>query len=376
MPLLVYLNIMIGTGLIVILIGIDYARRYNTDPFQRFLFLIVLGGTFFAVLFDFAHHFLAGRPGGAVNAALYAVLTLFLAAQNITYYVMVVFIDYFAYQDKKRSQIILRILSVLLVLYAVALAANLKYGFFFYIPEANLYTVGKLYLLRLFISYFPLAVGIVDIAVSANRFKPSQFYCLVFFGALTSTGATLDIILRSGSVTWPCFAAALLYQYFFIIRGESKLDTLTGIGNRYSFNEFAAKLSRSGSKEPYSIAMIDMDRFKKINDTLGHLEGDNALRDMASIIKGHIRKTDFAARYGGDEFILAARTEDGIEKLLERIREAMDNQNRMNKRPYKLEMSYGWDVYDPASGQPMKDFLAHIDSLMYQHKAEKKKHAR
>ncbi|MDR2552046.1 MAG: GGDEF domain-containing protein [Treponema sp.] len=373
MPLF-YINVFAGTGLITILIGIDYIRKYNTGLFQRSLFLAVLGGTFFAALFDFLHHLLSGTPGLAVNTALYVIISLFLAAQNMTYYTAVVFIDYFACQDKKRSGRFIKILACFLVLYAAAAAANLRYGFFFSISSPdNLYTAGRLYPLRLLISCFPLGMAMVDIAVSAKYFTPSQISCLVFFGILTGMGAAADIIPKSGSITWPCFAAALLYQYFFIIRSDSKLDCLTGLGNRYSFNEFVDKLTRSGAKEPCSIVMIDMDHFKEINDTLGHLEGDNALRDMAAIIKGCIRKTDFAARYGGDEFIIAARTAGrGIERVIERIEQAMDNQNSMNKRAYKLQMSCGWDVYTPAPGRSLKDFLAHVDSLMYKNKTERR----
>jgi diguanylate cyclase (GGDEF)-like protein len=154
---------------------------------------------------------------------------------------------------------------------------------------------------------------------------------------------------------------------------DSKIDSLTGLGNRYSFNEFVDKLSRSAVKESWAIVMIDMDHFKQINDTLGHLEGDNALRDMAVIIKGCVRHSDFAVRYGGDEFVLAARAEFDIKKLMERIQQAIDNQNKKKLRPYEIQMSYGWDVYTTNSGQSFKDFLHHIDTLMYQQKEEHKK---
>ncbi|MDR1507746.1 MAG: GGDEF domain-containing protein [Treponema sp.] len=178
---------------------------------------------------------------------------------------------------------------------------------------------------------------------------------------------------------------------------DSKIDALTGLGNRYSFNEFISKLSsdnrggihlprrlkrrnpeppvfkRKKPAESYSIAMIDMDHFKEINDTLGHLEGDNALRDMAGIIRNCARHSDFAARYGGDEFILAARAEYDITSLLGRIQSAIDELNAKNIRPYKLQISYGYDVYTMNSGASITDFLKHVDSLMYKHKNERRR---
>jgi diguanylate cyclase (GGDEF)-like protein len=119
--------------------------------------------------------------------------------------------------------------------------------------------------------------------------------------------------------------------------------------------------------------MIDMDHFKEINDTLGHHEGDNALRDMASIIKNNIRHSDFAARYGGDEFIIAAKEDDSTEKIMEKIQRAVTAHNEKNQRPYKLRISYGVDTFTTNSGIAMQEFLTHIDSLMYKNKSSRRR---
>jgi diguanylate cyclase (GGDEF)-like protein len=234
--------------------------------------------------------------------------------------------------------------------------------------------------------------------LSSKSLRGPQLYLVIFFGLLTGAGAALDVIIRTSSLTWPCFAAALLYLYFFIIRADSKIDGLTGLGNRSSFNEFIDRLSRQsgrkpvsgrkgaaldkatggarrsyGAQESWAIVMIDMDHFKEINDTLGHAEGDNALRDMAAIIKGSVRHSDFAVRYGGDEFVLATRAENDIQRLMERIKEALAAQNAKKVRPYTLEISYGCDVFTTGGSQSIEDFLVHIDSLMYKHKAERRR---
>jgi diguanylate cyclase (GGDEF)-like protein len=217
----------------------------------------------------------------------------------------------------------------------------------------------------------PVAFFIYEFIVSPKKFYKIHIYLICFFVLLTGCGAALDIILNSGALIWPCLSSALLYSYFFIIRTDSKIDALTGIGNRYAFNEFITGLSRQTVKQSYSIVMIDMDHFKEINDTLGHLEGDNALRDMAAIIKGSLRSNDFAARYGGDEFIVAARADSDINRIMERIETAINNQNSKNLRPYKIEISYGIGVFTTYGDQSIEDFLVHIDGLMYKHKAER-----
>jgi diguanylate cyclase (GGDEF)-like protein len=212
-----------------------------------------------------------------------------------------------------------------------------------------------------------------DIIFSFKDFNKTQHALTLIFLFLIGIGLSIDNIIGTITLIWPCFTAALLYAYFFIIRTDSKIDSLTGIGNRYAFSEFIDKLGSQNVKESYSVVMIDMDHFKEINDTLGHAEGDNALRDMAAIIQGCIRHSDFAARYGGDEFVLAVRAEYDIEKLINRIKRAMEIQNEKHIRPYTLEMSYGYDVYTAGQSRSINEFLNHVDSLMYQHKAARRR---
>jgi diguanylate cyclase (GGDEF)-like protein len=385
-----YLNTAIGACLIIALIFLDYVRKFNTDVYQRRLFLIVLGASFGAAAADFIARVLEGMPG--ITSTLYAVNSLFYVSQIIAYYFTFAFIDYFAHANIGRTKKIVRIIAVFLCLWCVSVVLNIKYHFYFYISGDNMYTPGKGYLIRFIINYLTIFLCLIDMIFSSKAIQRAQVYLVVFFGFLTGAGAALDVIVDTGSLTWPCFAAALLYMYFFIVRSDLKIDSLTGIGNRYSFNEFIDRLARQGGKkissaqedsgnlrrsygirESWAIVMIDMDHFKEINDTLGHLEGDNALRDMAAIIKSCIRRSDFAARYGGDEFVLATRAENDIRRLMDRIKDAIAAQNEKKIRPYTLEISYGYDVFTTGGEQSIDDFLVHVDGLMYKHKAERRR---
>jgi diguanylate cyclase (GGDEF)-like protein len=368
----IYINTALGSCFTIILIFVDYIRKFNTDTFQRKLLLAMLSAAFVSVVTDFVSRYLEGIPGPGVWVTKYAVSSLFLTAQNSTYYLCAVFIDYFAYGSTGRSKKYIGIVCAFLALHALSVIGNLPLGYYFTISPDNYYTPGSLYPLRLILSYAATLVIIIDISLASKYFKHSQAYLIILFIFLTGMGAALDIALKTGSLVWPCFSAAILYIYFFIIQSDSKIDSLTGIGNRYSFNEFINKLSRQNTREDYSIAMMDMDKFKEINDTLGHLEGDNALRDMATIIKGCIRHSDFAARYGGDEFVLATRAENDIQRIMDRIQEAVALQNKKRVRPYQIYMSYGFDVYTTNSGRSIDDFIAHIDALMYKQKEEHK----
>ena len=369
----IYLNTTLCSCFTIFIILSDYRRKYNTDIFQRKLFFAVLIAASFAVVTDFISRLIGGTPGVWTRNSMYFVISLYLVAQNCAYYFAAAFIDYFAYTNIVRVKKMLRVISVFLIVYAVSVIVNLFFGYYFTISPDNYYSPGKLHIIRLIVSYSVMPLILIDILLSIKHFRRSQIILIIFFMLITATGAVLDVILGFGNLVWPCFSAALLYLYFFIVQIDSKLDSLTGLGNRYSFNEFIIKLSRQNTKEDYSIVMIDMDRFKQINDVLGHLEGDNALRDVATIIKSCIRHSDFAARYGGDEFVLAVRAEYDIKRLMDRIQNAIDTQNEKNTRPYKLYMSYGYDVFTTNSGQSIHEFMNHIDKLMYRHKGERRR---
>lgn len=112
-------------------------------------------------------------------------------------------------------------------------------------------------------------------------------------------------------------------------------DSLTGLANRrslmQSLNREVARTQRAG--EPLSLAVIDIDHFKKINDSFGHLAGDQVLRDVARAMSEHVREADIVARYGGEEFaiVLPSCSTEGAVAVVERVRAAIASANSVTK---------------------------------------------
>jgi diguanylate cyclase (GGDEF)-like protein len=336
------------------------------------IYLSILIFTFIAIVADFAYFFLEGIPGKTVRILSYIDLIIYYMFQVAVYYCLLIFIDYITFRNTERTKKVVTAAAIIQAVHLGMLIYTIFSGFYFSLSPDNRFVYGNQFFFRIAISYLPIVFALADAISAIKTTKKSQVSLFFFFFALTSFGSIMDIVLGFSRLIWPCLSSALLYFYFFIVKNDSKIDSLTGIGNRYSFNEFIDKLSRLNTRQSYSVVMIDMDHFKEINDTLGHPMGDNALRDMASIIKGCIRHSDFAARYGGDEFVIAVKTEYDIEAIIGRIQTAIALQNEKNERPYKIQISYGYDVYTPKSGQLIGDFISHIDSLMYKHKRRRK----
>jgi len=100
------------------------------------------------------------------------------------------------------------------------------------------------------------------------------------------------------------YFALQLSKYYARLKLASEVDSLTGLFNRRSFTETAAKRFYNGNTSPFALAVFDIDDFKHVNDTWGHPVGDIVLKEMASVIKNHLRTSDFFARIGGEEFAL------------------------------------------------------------------------
>lgn len=160
-----------------------------------------------------------------------------------------------------------------------------------------------------------------------------------------------------------------------ILENISLTDDLTGLYNRKGFLALAAhrvKLANR-NREPFSIAFIDLDDLKEINDSFGHLEGDLALRDTAQLLRDCFRESDILARLGGDEFaIFVAEADQG--QIAKRIEERLRERERNSPpRGYPLALSMGIVVSDNSQEDEIETLLKRADGLMYQHKKGKSK---
>ncbi len=142
-------------------------------------------------------------------------------------------------------------------------------------------------------------------------------------------------------------------------------DKLTNIYNRVKFeNILHYEIKRTKRYDnPLSLIMFDIDNFKKINDTLGHIVGDNILYNLATLIKTLIRESDILARWGGDEFVILSPSTDvkGAEKLGEKIRKRVSKYNFGIDRA--VTISLGITQY--RAGEDEVSFIKRIDKLLY-----------
>ena len=150
---------------------------------------------------------------------------------------------------------------------------------------------------------------------------------------------------------------------------QANRDGLTGLYNRTYFESHVRRQLAEGQLVCGALVFIDVDDFKKANDTLGHMVGDDILRCIAQRILGVFRHSDVVARYGGDEFVVfvSNMTRDVLENRLDRLCTMFRNPYRNGEIRYQIMGSIGASLY-PADGEDYDTLLTNADAALYEAK--------
>jgi two-component system cell cycle response regulator len=161
-----------------------------------------------------------------------------------------------------------------------------------------------------------------------------------------------------------------------VLENESLIDALTGLYNRRGFNTLVDNHLKQveRTRKPFALVFLDLDGMKRINDELGHAQGDRALVETASLLRGLVRQSDVLARLGGDEFVLLLGALDGDADatIRRRLNQRLDLVNAQSERKYTLSISIGIVIANPETPLVRDELLARADKLMYLEKQRKR----
>ncbi len=160
------------------------------------------------------------------------------------------------------------------------------------------------------------------------------------------------------------------------LRTLAFIDPLTSLYNRRGFLTLAEQQLRLARrmKRKFLIILVDLDGFKHINDTFGHLEGDQALVGVSDILRNTFRASDIIARVGGDEFVVLAleALQDNMTELVGRLGKNLKDCSAQKSNPYKISLSVGVSCFDPDSELSIDHLMMKADKALYENKRSKK----
>ena len=200
----------------------------------------------------------------------------------------------------------------------------------------------------------------------------------VLLGALSLYSTTLreytnNHIRLLETVTWLASDALANAMHHAQTESNALTDSLTGFPNRRALQlRFEQEVSRTRrNNKPFQVVMLDLDDFKKVNDTFGHKIGDRMLREVANLIQSQLREYDFLARYAGDEFVallpdLTTQQVDELRTRIESVVRGFSLSVRAQTRA-SVGISIGASVFG-ADGETLDQLLIAADQAMYRAK--------
>jgi len=180
---------------------------------------------------------------------------------------------------------------------------------------------------------------------------------------------TIKNLIDNGDYLVTLSDISIIQEEFTKIQNKAYIDSLTGVYNRNKFNELLSKeLKRvERYKHDLSIAVVDADKFKNVNDTYGHLIGDEVLISIAQTINSNIRQTDTFARWGGEEFLIMF-VNTPIEKA-KIIAELLKDKIEENEHQVAGKVTASFGITEYKKGDTIESIFKRGDDALYKAKA-------
>ncbi|MCL6478980.1 MAG: diguanylate cyclase [Peptococcaceae bacterium] len=146
-------------------------------------------------------------------------------------------------------------------------------------------------------------------------------------------------------------------------------DSLTGVPNRRELDRHLEKVA--GKMNPLSVIMVDIDHFKRVNDTYGHEAGDRVLQQFAETVRASVRPGDFFGRYGGEEFMVICNADiDEAAEIAERVRVAVENTPVRVAAGGTISITASFGLARQAPGEDAASLVKRADAALYRAKQE------
>ncbi|AZV58861.1 GGDEF domain-containing protein [Clostridium sp. AWRP] len=373
--ILAYLELNVFAFAILLFIYMDVHSKSQKYLYEQKVFLIILTLNAVLLVLDTLQWLLNGRPGITLRVVSIIIAVVYCAITPLPCFFWSIYSDYQIFRDEKRIKKLFSLMAIPLLINFVFALLSAFYGLSFVIDQNNVYHRGIFFYLITVICYYYLVYSIVSIFRNRKLVEKKVYISLLLFALPPFIGGIIQSLFYGVSIIWACTAFSIMIIFINIQNNQSYTDDLTKLYNRRQFNNYMREWVQNGkSSSVLGIIMIDLDSFKKINDSWGHLSGDTALVETGKILKSNFRNEDLICRYGGDEFIIVLKVEkmNDLIDAVKRLKESVEKFNKRKKFPYSINFSIGFDIFDRKSGMTVQQFMRHVDHLMYVDKKQKK----
>ncbi|SMC48731.1 GGDEF domain-containing protein [Sporomusa malonica] len=273
------------------------------------------------------------------------------------------------YQKMNINQVLW--LSVPLTLNSIISLGSYNFNWIFGITNENIYIRGPLFFVSPMTSYIYYMINLLFLYKAREKLNREELLILSLLTMLPSLLSIFQLYYFVYLTIWNSVAIAVVINYVFIIHSQTKIDSLTGLGNRIAYDEYLTILCRR-SNIVLAVINIDLDNFKSINDVFGHHEGDRVLRVFAKQLEAVFEGKGVSIRLGGDEFIVLINENQReiVEKYIKMLNDNINAYNASSKMPYRIKFSYGMAIFNNTYNS-IHELIQHSDKLMYEEKKKR-----
>jgi diguanylate cyclase (GGDEF)-like protein len=373
-PYIIYLesNIFAIAVLIIILLGLRHSQKQAVGE-RIFIKAVVMN------IITLALDILCWYSDGNIilgNLYLNRIISaLYYISSGLFIFLWVLYVDFRVYAnlENMRRRVYLLILP-LLAIFALSIISVFRDCLFYFDSDGG-YHRGKYFALNVILSAIYLLYSGVLILKSrtlADRSARGDAAMLTLIAIFSITGI-IQSFFYGLNIIWMGSALSLLLIYCTVQNRHTMLDPLTGLNNRGRFDYYLGASLSAPHPENLHLILMDVDDFKLINDKYGHTTGDVVLSKIAEILGSTCSnglRSDFLARYGGDEFVLICRREDdeAVMQISRTIKDSIKHASETGAFPAPLSLSIGCARFDPKSMFSPQDLIAAADKAMYEDK--------
>jgi len=255
------------------------------------------------------------------------------------------------------------------VLNIVAVVLSPLFGLIFYVDISNHYERGSIFALFVAVYIINIIILVIGTLRMCRKFLYPIKSKIIALSLFTVAGTCIQLLVPSVYTSWHCVTLSLFLYYILLSEFDGSFDTLTNLYNRAAFENAVKKLK---GRKMFCIVVMDIDDFKKLNDTFGHDYGDIVLKRVAEIIQNSFDNECTCYRIGGDEFCIVCR--DAKRKTVEKQLKCLtDNLTRERANDRRLPtVAYGYSFFQSGKNSDFLKQLKEADDQMYRFKQLRK----
>ncbi len=279
-----------------------------------------------------------------------------------------------------KNRTMLCLLAIPIFAHILLCFINIFTNILFHIDADFVYHRDALFWVQYLFMYTYLVFGSLYALYTAfrpeNYAERIRYAVIALFPVLPGISGTVQLFFWRIPLNVVAFTFSVMLVYLVELGQQVSQEPLTGLANRREIMRTISKsLSNPESDSLYYLFMFDIDQFKKINDTYGHVEGDEAIITTANALlqaTSFLRRNTTVARYGGDEFAIFAKlkNENEVKQLLEMIKHEFDKVNRSNDKGYEINLSIGYILCNGIT--TIKKMVEDADRELYMSKQNNK----